>query len=294
MTADMTAGMKKFRNAGSFFYQYLEPGLFACALGCLLLLGMTLLVSYLPRSSDLYVQRFWLWGSAPLVMFMAAMVVLLGKGLNRSNCAVLVPGWRRANLAVVLAWTSLLILVPFAAGGVWAWHAGERWEITSLAWLCVAVGVGFIAASVLPDVGFFWSTFGQIFTWLSLLASAVGLALGSQKFTRQAAWLGVMAGHPWVVAAAVAGAAAALFAGASRRHIEPSKSVPTKWVRSLKKTNFGGGRRAQGRWPLLKSRLTSTVAVSQIFSVIFCAGLLLYLKASAHGTYCLTRFGMAS
>jgi hypothetical protein len=267
--AKTTADMKKFRNAGVFFYQYLEPGLFACALGWVLLLGTTLLVSYLPRSSGLYVQRWWLWGSAPLVMFMAAMAVLLGKGLNRSNCAVLVPGWRRANLAVVLAWTGVLILVPFATGGAWAWYAGERWEITSLAWLCVAVGVGFIAASVLPAVGSFWRTFGQIFTWLSLFASAVGLTLGSQTLTREGAWLGVVADHPWFVAVAAAVSAVALFAGASRRHIEPSKSMATKWIHSLRRATLGGSRRMQGRWPLLRSGLTSTAAVSQIFSVIF-------------------------
>lgn len=246
----MTTDMKKFRNAWSFFNNCLGFGWFMYGLGWLFLLASTALVAHLPRSSDVYVQRWWLWGSACLVLAMSAMVVLLGKGLNRSNSAILVPGWRQANVAVVLVWAVALVLVPLAASGIWAWVASERWELAALAWLCVAISVGVIAASVMPLQDSFWQALWGIFALLGMMASAFVVAMGSPRLSFLRLWLQAVADHPWPTAAIAAVIATIFFARASRLPSQPCKARLPEWVNRLKSINFFKYN-MKGRQPLL-------------------------------------------
>jgi hypothetical protein len=261
--------IKRVRDSWSFFVSYLKPGLLVFALGWLLLLGSTLLVSYLPRSSELYVQRWWLWGSALLVLFMAAMVVLLGKALSRSNGAILVPGWRGANFEVVLAWGLLLVLLPFLASGLWAWGAGERWDVGSLAWLCVAASLGFIAASAMSSLDSLWQELLQVFVLFSIVVSTVLVALSNRALSLGSVWWVDAANRPWLVAVASIALAIASFAYASRRRAQPEKSAVSLCVQALQSRIFSYSLRIQGRSALLTESSNLLVYSFLTFNVIF-------------------------
>jgi hypothetical protein len=264
----MTAQTKNVLNAWSFFNSHLGIGWFFSAAGWLILMASTLLVCILPRSSELYVQHWWLWGSVCLTMFMSAMVVLLGKALSRSNCAILVPGWRQANLAVVLVWAVLLVLPPFAGGGLWALIAGERWELASLAWLCVAVSVGFIAASIMPSLGSLWQELWSIGIWLGLIATVFSMAAASPKFLLILIWLNAASDHPWPTMVIAAALAAILFARASRHSPQPSKARLLEWVNRLRNINFLM-HDMKGRQPLLINPSRLIVAFFNVPVVAF-------------------------
>jgi hypothetical protein len=246
----MTIQTKNFWNAWSFFNSYLGIGWFFSAAGWLILMASTLLVCVLPRSSELYVQHWWLWGSVCLTMFMSAMVALFGKALSRSNCAITVPSWRRANLAVVFSWAVLLVLLPFAGGGLWAQIAGERWELASLAWLCVAVGMGFIGASAIPSLGSLWQELWQVCLWLGLMATAFSMTATYPKFSLVLIWLKAVSDHPWSTMVVAASVAAFLFTRALRHSVQPSKTRLREWVNRLKNINFLM-HDMKGRQPLL-------------------------------------------
>lgn len=203
----MNSLWRNLRIALPPFLKYLEPGLIVFSLPWLLVAGTTVLVSYVSHPSGNYVQRWWLLGSVHLAALMAAVTTRWGRELVRSGTGILVPGWRQGNLAIVVSGCGLLVLIPFFAGGVWAWMANENWDFSSLAWFCVAINVGVLVASLIPSCGSIWLEASMLLMWIFFVESYVLLSMGA-KGVRPL--LLTAANYPWAMAAGsllIAGAA---------------------------------------------------------------------------------------